>query len=61
VNEKEAMKALCLKAITQTESFCNTYIASRNDLAYLSMHRETIYSKENKRIKRDESAASSSS
>jgi hypothetical protein len=43
---KEAEKAFCMKALIETEVFCNKFLSTRSDLAYLCMQRELIYSKE---------------
>lgn len=43
MRDKDKEKALFIKAINQTKNFCNIYINSRNDLAYLSMKRSIIH------------------
>lgn len=43
---KDVEKAYCMKALIETEAYCNKLLSTRSDLAYLCMHRELIYSKE---------------
>jgi hypothetical protein len=45
---------LCIKALIETEIFCDKFLSARSDLAYLFMHQELIYSKTVEELASDE-------